>query len=142
MTDSKREANRRYYQRHPEKKQEERKRYREKHPEKVKIANAAYYQTHKDYYNNYYKPYRAKERELVFQHYGKVCSGCGISDYRVLTIDHTDGGGCAHRKRIKMPLYRWLIRNGFPNGFRTLCHNCQHLARMKYSLSRNTGVAG
>lgn len=73
---------------------------------------------------------RELEKDTVFQHYGKQCVVCGFDDERALTIDHKNQRGTDHRmpngKRYTGPwLYRWLIKNGLPEGFRTLCANCQ-----------------
>lgn len=70
-----------------------------------------------------------KLREAVFAHYGVVCTCCGSTD--TPTIDHIDGDGAAHRAEVVgrswaagIPFYRWLIANGFPPGFVTLCKRC------------------
>ncbi len=58
---------------------------------------------------------------------GPVCNCCGTTVLAFLTIDHTEGGGRQHRLKNRLlgsQLYRWLIRNNFPPGFRVLCHNC------------------
>jgi hypothetical protein len=47
-----------------------------------------------------------------------------------LTMDHINGGGNQHRKKIKESIYRWLYHNNFPSGFRVLCANCN----MSYGL--------
>lgn len=42
-------------------------------------------------------------------------------------MDHIDGAGREHRREIGQganALYRWLAKNGYPDGFRVLCHNC------------------
>lgn len=72
--------------------------------------------------------YRAKER--VFAHYGVICVGCGFPDMRALSIDHVDSGGADHRRTLGgINFYRWLVRQGFPVGFQTLCMNCQWIKR-------------
>jgi len=72
--------------------------------------------------------YRAKEK--VFTHYGKTCVECGYADMRALSIDHVDSGGSAHRRALKgQNFYRWLVREGYPSGFQTLCMNCQFIKR-------------
>lgn len=73
---------------------------------------------------------RQLNKSIVFKHYGGVCSRCGFDDTRALTIDHADQRGSTHKmangKRYTGPwLYKWLIDNGMPDGFRTLCANCQ-----------------
>jgi hypothetical protein len=72
---------------------------------------------------------RASEtREAVFKAYGGyVCVGCGETDKDVLTIDHVNNDGAAHRREIGAgwPIYPWLVSNNFPPGFQVLCANCQ-----------------
>jgi hypothetical protein len=55
---------------------------------------------------------------------GARCSCCGETEIKFLTIDHIDGGGAKHRKKIRQQFYHWLKRNNFPPGFRVLCFNC------------------
>jgi hypothetical protein len=43
-----------------------------------------------------------------------------------LTIDHIDGGGSQHRREVGGRIARWLIAQGLPDGFQTLCHNCNY----------------
>ena len=46
----------------------------------------------------------------------------------MLTIDHVNGDGAAHRKEASMStslkLHQWLKRNNYPDGYRVLCFNC------------------
>lgn len=69
-----------------------------------------------------------KLKDLIFTHYGKLCICCKESDLDVLCIDHTNGGGEKHRKKLSLQggtkFYRWLRDSNFPLEFRTLCHNC------------------
>lgn len=64
-----------------------------------------------------------RKKELVFDHYGNSCTYCGsISN---LQIDHMQGDGKAHRQSmVTNSMYHWLIKNGFPSGFQTLCKRC------------------
>ena len=65
-------------------------------------------------------------RDAVFGHYGEFCACCGNTEQ--LNIDHVNGGGAAHRKEIGTTagvwFYRWLVANGLPDGFQTLCAPC------------------
>jgi hypothetical protein len=70
------------------------------------------------------KKYEETARKAVFEHYGNKCACCGESIKEFLTIDHIDGGGTKHRKEIKEKIITWLYRNNFPEGFQTLCFNC------------------
>jgi hypothetical protein len=62
----------------------------------------------------------------VFTHYGTSCACCGESNPGFLTIDHING--CTKEERKTQGLgtgfYCWLRKNGFPEGFQTLCYNC------------------
>lgn len=67
----------------------------------------------------------ARVRDQVFDHYGRKCACCGVDDLGFLTIDHMNGGGRKHLREIKTrTLYRWLVYKNFPEGFQTLCFNC------------------
>ena len=64
----------------------------------------------------------------VMSHYGGKCACCGETEMAFLTIDHVNGDGAAHRREIKAAggtLYRWLQKNGYPQGdYQCLCMNC------------------
>jgi hypothetical protein len=73
-------------------------------------------------------------KQAVFDHYGRVCACCGETNLGFLTIDHVESDGAAHRKNLNLSLYHWLAKHNFPDGFQTLCYNC-NLGR-----ARNRGV--
>lgn len=104
----------------------------------VSLAHKAAYKKHKAKWgqwrgrtNEYDRKYNRQLRERVLAHYGRSCACCGESTYEFLSIDHTEGGGNKHRaehlrhKGGNLQV-RWLIKNNFPPGFRTLCHNCNN----------------
>ncbi len=69
-------------------------------------------------------------------HYGgnpPTCKCCGESQIEFLSIDHVNGGGNQHRKELGHGVHfdKWLIDNGYPEGFQVLCHNC-NLAKGYY----------
>ena len=80
--------------------------------------------------------YGQRLKRIVLLHYSEgtlVCSCCGESNYEFLSIDHVNGGGTQHRKRLSpdgmtnrsgRTFYKWLIKNNFPPGYRVLCLNC------------------
>lgn len=78
---------------------------------------------------------RDKNREAVLQHYGGKCVECGETDPLCLAVDHIEGGGNTHRKKIGKygsGFFKWLVDNNFPEGFQVLCHNCnmkKHLTK-------------
>lgn len=77
-------------------------------------------------------------RTQIFDHYGWACSCCGVDIPEFLCLDHIEGGGNKHREELTgrkngggstMKTYKWVIDSGFPDSFRTLCHNCNHATR-------------
>src|ERR1019366_6337475 len=89
-----------------------------------------------NYYNNrehqltMQRRYADKLRTLVFDAYGgPECACCGETRREFLQLDHMNGDGAAHRRAIKngsttTVMLRWLLKRGFPPGFRVLCSNC------------------
>lgn len=67
-------------------------------------------------------------RLAALQHYSATvpfCSCCGTTVPAFLALDHVNGGGHRQRKEIGGgQWWRWLRNNGYPPGFRVLCHNC------------------
>jgi hypothetical protein len=72
----------------------------------------------------------AAQQAAVFAHYGgPMCACCAATED--LTIDHVHGGGNAHRQELfgsswhdSYRFYRWLIREGFPDGYQVMCRPC------------------
>jgi hypothetical protein len=66
---------------------------------------------------------RRQRREAVFSHYGHSCACCGSTE--ALTIDHISPVNDARSERLDgHRLYFWLIREGLPPGYQTLCRTC------------------
>lgn len=91
--------------------------------------------------------YRAILKKEILGHYGK--SGkvkccwphCPVSDIDMLTLDHINNDGAAHRKMYgslgkAAHLYRHLKRDGFPSGYQTLCFN--HQIKKEFLRKRET----
>lgn len=80
--------------------------------------------------SGYDKKYHVSLRLEVLGHYSQgklVCVICGEDHIEFLVIDHIKGDGAEHRRSVgssPSTIYRDLISNGFPDGFRVLCHNC------------------
>jgi len=101
-----------------EKRLEYNKQYLESHPEKAEQ----------------FRESRKRRREViktaVFQYYGgdpPKCACCGESHLGFLCIDHIDGGGNKHRRKLGKKTHSfwlWLMEQNFPDGYRVLCHNC------------------
>ena len=76
--------------------------------------------------------YRVKIKLKVFTHYCKgkpVCSekNCDIDDIDMLSLDHINDDGAAHRKKVGgksgVLMYDWAMKNNYPKMFRIICWN-------------------
>jgi hypothetical protein len=78
---------------------------------------------------------RERMRNEVLTAYGGRCACCGEEDYAFLTIDHVNEDGATHRgkrgKNSALYVYRWLIKNDYPDGFQVLCFNCNCARSMR-----------
>jgi hypothetical protein len=64
-------------------------------------------------------------RERLFAGYGGKCVCCGENKFEFLALDHVNGGGREERKtRSTQQIALTAIRDGFPDTYRVLCHNC------------------
>tara|TARA_Y100000310_G_scaffold309125_1_gene352923 strand:+ start:373 stop:915 length:543 start_codon:yes stop_codon:yes gene_type:complete len=88
------------------------------------------------------KKFELKVKVLEYYGDGKcACVKCGYDDIRALSIDHIDGGGNDHRRKERIGnLYHWLWKNEYPDGFQTLCMNCQFIKRYKEDIPRTRGL--
>ena len=95
-------------------------------------------------YRNYRERCRQLRQELkrrVLTHYGGgicACVRCGFADLRALSIDHINGNGHKERKG-GIALYESLKQRGFPDGYQTLCLNCQFIKRDENKEYNNGG---
>lgn len=125
---------------------EHKRRYRVENAEKLKIRNAERWANNENNVKEKSALWRANNREKkaaqdaawyarirdqVFAYYGDKCACCQVDDPGFLTIDHVHGGGTKHRKQLnRNSIYSWLVKQKFPEGFQTLCFNC-NLGRSK-----------
>ena len=68
-------------------------------------------------------------RRAALEAYGgtpPVCACCGEHRYPFLALDHIAGNGAEERRtKGKGPrFWYYLKREGYPPGYRVLCHNC------------------
>jgi hypothetical protein len=92
-------------------------------------ASVRWAKAHPEKMRGYKAAYRDRLRAKIFGHYGHECSCCGSGAN--LTLDHRDGNGGEHRaellgnhRRAGTNFYPWVIANGYPPGFQTLCRSC------------------
>jgi hypothetical protein len=80
--------------------------------------------------------YQLLRHQAILTYGGYRCACCGVREASFLTIDHVNGGGGRHRRRVGTTtrFLKWLQMKSYPPGFQVLCSNC-NLGRY-----RNRGV--
>ena len=79
---------------------------------------------------------RLKKTVLTLYGDGKcACVICGEDRIECLSIDHINGNGKRHRDSIGLGsggnFYLWLRTQGYPDGYQTMCMNCQFVKKAK-----------
>jgi len=116
--------------------------YRQKHNEELKSYFANYYKNRRDrlVHLSQGAKSRLKLKKEILTYYGNgscACVLCGFSDIRALTLDHKSGDG-HHRSEEKVGNktsgYYWYVQlkhAGYPEGYQTLCSNCQRIKQFE-----------
>jgi hypothetical protein len=130
----------RYRERHPERiKEQERLRnqrrvpyqrqWQAEHPEQVRASKQAYRERTREKEREYSQSKRVRNRLQVLSALGGKCDRCGIDDWRVLQIDHIDGGGTRERKQVTSidRYYKDMLLT--PEKYQVLCANCHQIKR-------------
>ena len=100
--------------------------YERNRERKIAQVSANYQnQTHdeREKHNARMRDYYRRCRQKCFDHYGRQCACCGETELLFLTFDHINGGGRKHNEKVGY-IPRWLVSQGFPDGFQVLCMNC------------------
>lgn len=129
-------------QEHKEQKREYDKRYRLKHIAELRVKRRIAAQIRrKEHPGEVRRAVRESHERLkisVLAHYNNGivrCFRCGESRLACLSIDHIKGGGAKHRKELGVKsgfnFYYWLRAHGYPEGYQTLCMNCQFIKRVE-----------
>ena len=112
-------------------------RYYRDNRERIIIQRKEWYKKNLSLCSARHNEYNHSFRLKVLTHYGNgqlKCVQCGFSDERALSIDHINGGGNQHRKQsgcgTGIRLYFWLRKEGYPEGYQTLCMNCQFMKKV------------
>jgi len=122
-----REYARRYHAEHQEETKAYKKQYRLAHHEAALAKDKEMYQKHQQNIRVRARQRNRLTKEEVIAVYGGECACCGETTLEFLAIDHINGNGYQHRQSIKRsgnPFYHWLKLQGYPLGYRVLCHNC------------------
>ncbi len=71
------------------------------------------------------RAYKSRLKDAVFEKLGPSCSCCGTEDKEILTVDHVNGGGGAHRKRqSRLEILREIRDSADTSEYQILCWNC------------------
>ena len=84
----------------------------------------------------YAKAYCRNQRTKALQILGNKCVHCGNTDYRVLQIDHVDGGGTHERQVISTHGIHDRIVKGHIQGYQLLCANCNWIKKWERDENR------
>ena len=124
------------YEKHKPHIREYHRRNYQEHKEGCISAARNRYKLNKILYDNKNIQHRRRIKMAVLTHYGNdnlACVRCGFDDIRALSIDHINGGGRLHKREMGIKtgteMYRWLKKNDYPDGYQTLCFNCQWIKR-------------
>ena len=143
------EKRRKYYLEHKKEASEWHKKYHLEHREELLEAARKWHQAHREERRKSVNRNRKRRRLEALVHYGKgklACVKCGFEDVRALTIDHINNDGAEHRKKISgrnLPDGRigmWLRARDYPEGYQTLCMNCQFIKEAERREEAITGA--
>jgi len=114
--------------------------FREAHRDRERLIDHQRYLRSRDEILIRERDRNQQRKALLVAHYSSNanrCPCCGESNVRFLTIDHINGNGSKHRKSSKCGtgsvFYRWLIKEGMPEGYQVLCYNCNN-ARARHGI--------
>ncbi len=98
----------------------------------VKI-HREYFLKNREKLESYNKQYLRNLRSKIISNYGNKCNCCGIKTKEFLSIDHVNGGGRKHLRKLGggSSLILFIIRNNYPKDFQILCYNCNFAKREK-----------
>lgn len=107
---------------------------------RLRAYQKRYYNEHLKYQKDRLERQRLRTKKVnlelkinALSHYGNdtiKCVICGETRLPCLSIDHINGGGNQERKReYHGHLYWWLKKRNYPEGYQTLCMNCQWIKR-------------
>jgi hypothetical protein len=104
--------------------------------EKKRASDRRYKEKNREVLRLKQKQKRREYKKIVFDYYGNECASCGFKDIRALQIDHINNNGAEERKAnggqwfSGHHFYKYLIDNGMPGGYQTLCANCNMIKQL------------
>lgn len=133
----------------PEKQKEYLKRYNKKYIRKDEEHRKEYMKNYyREYYKNHTKNFTINERikrnernrnyirklhDKIIDLLGGKCVSCGVTDKRVLQVNHKNGGGCKEFKKIgALVLYNQILKGKRAiDDLEVRCSNCNIIYRWR-----------
>lgn len=82
----------------------------------------------RQYGRAYQKKKNQQLRQEILTAYGSCCVCCDETEPKFLCVDHIEGNGNEHRKKLGVgagsAFYKWIKKQDFPSTLQLLCHNC------------------
>ena len=138
---------------HPDRHRENVRRWRSQNPERwaqINIENQRRARARNpDRHRRRLRDYHWTLKKEALARYGNGeprCVSCGFYNIDALCLDHINNDGAAQRRlspktHIGVELYRTLRRAGYPQGFQTLCANCNQIKEVRRRRLRATANA-
>ena len=98
--------------------------------EQFRAEQRAWREANREHVRAYGRKQQRELRDAVLEAYGGKCECYDERQHQFLTIDHINGGGTRHRKEVGRHVYAQLRREGYPDGYRVLCWNCNWAYRL------------
>jgi hypothetical protein len=110
--------------------------WNKEHPKRRSEIGQKHYRKNKKEQLDYQRNFYIKLKKEVLSYYSNrdspKCLWCGEDRIACLSIDHIFGHGNEERRRLGLAgvtFYRWLKGHDYPEGYQTLCMNCQFIKR-------------
>lgn len=90
----------------------------------------------KECYNKATREKWQEYRQSILDYYGRECVCCGEDEEVFLTLDHINNDGYLDKnpngsKKSGKELYLLVHKQGFPDKYQILCHNCNFGKKIK-----------
>ena len=134
-----RKSDRQWYEKNREKKREYHRQWYKKNPEKVRERKRQWRKKNPEKGREYCRGWNRRFRLRIIEHLGGKCNRCGITDVRVLQIDHINGGGRRELRSLSRHQYYHLVFSDTIGKYQLLCANCNWIK--KYESNENPNKA-
>lgn len=105
------------------------KRHHRDNPDYYIQRRKAYYEANRETIRESFAAKHKARKIRVLLAYGGVCVCCGERNLGLLTLDHKNGDGAEHRRKlghgkVTTRIYGWAEANDFPDVLQVMCWNC------------------